>query len=76
MNRLSTSLQISTLQETVKELWEFKGAMRCLRSHSSFISACNLFGPQENHNFFIANVTNAGDKLCKHAAWETSCWKG
>ena len=25
---------------------------------------------------FIANVTNAHDKLCKHAAWAISCWKG
>ena len=42
----------------------------------TFISACDLFGPQESHKFFIANVTNAHDKLCKHAAWVTSCWKG
>ena len=37
--------------------------MRCLRSHLSFISACDLFGPQENHEPFIANVRNAHDKL-------------
>ena len=26
-----------------------KRAMRFFRSHSNFISACDLFGPQENH---------------------------
>ena len=37
--------------------------MRCLRSHSSFISARDLFGPQENHESFIANERNEHDKL-------------
>ena len=36
--------------------------MRCLRNHSSFMSAHDLFGPQEIMSF-IAVVTNARNKI-------------
>ena len=47
----------------VESIPHVKGAMHCLQSRSSFISARDLFGPQENHESFIANVRNVHDKL-------------